>query len=325
MTERWERELRSLRDAPAPLDALRERAQQPPRHESSSRSSSDRWIAGVVAIAVFAAAAVFVWEAFTSSGAAPADGPRPPAVSGPVTLWLSAERVPPGAELVAVLVDHEGVDATFGVHAFVDRWNGSEWEPYGEVVMCMDHWHCTARIVPPGEIEAVADIGLGARPGVPGPVERFTTGGLGPGWYRVSHTAYESVVARGIFEVAHGAQPPAPLVRVDASAISIAPVLLPPGGGEVTLFPLVPGESSEGGLSRDDLRRAVQGLPETALIQRWDGTSWVDVASVDCLRVPGDDLPRTAMLPPLDEGAYRLVRESPAGSLAGSFWVDESV
>ena len=41
--------------------------------------------------------------------------PPPAPADAPFSLWLSAERVPEGpAELVAILVNHEGVDATFG-------------------------------------------------------------------------------------------------------------------------------------------------------------------------------------------------------------------
>lgn len=325
MPARWERELRRVREAPAPIEAMRDRAHQPPRRLTSPRPPKERWLAGILAIVVSSVVVVFVWETFTRIGdPAPASGGAPPPVSGPVSVWLSAARVPPGAiDLVAMLVDHEGVVATFGVDAIVDRWDGSEWVPYGELVMCMDHWYCTARIQPPGEIEAVPAIGLGARPGTPGPVERFTTAGLGAGWYRVSQTANEGVVARGIFEVAPGASPPTPLWSVDAPAISIAPALLPPEGGEVLLYPLVP-PGSDGRLSRGDIQLAVEGLSETARIERSDGSAWVTVVSVELLRVPGDDLPRTADLPPLDEGEYRLVRDGPAGPHVGHFWVDAS-
>jgi hypothetical protein len=325
MPARWERELRRLRDAPAPLEGMRQRSEQPPRQLMSPRAPGDRWLAGIVAVVVFAAVVAFVWNAFLRSGTSAPAGGAPPPVSGPVTLWLSADRVPPGAfDVVAVLLAHEEVEATFGVHAIVDRWDGSEWARYGDVVMCMDHWHCTARIQPPGEIDAVPDIGLGARPGAPGPTERFTTDGLEVGWYRVSQTAYEGVVASGIFEVASGAPPPTPLVRDDEPAISIAPAVLSPEGGEVFLYPLVPGES-DGGLSREDIQRAVEELSETARIDRWDGHAWEAVATVDLVRVPDDDLPRTAVLPSLDEGAYRLVREGPDKTLVGQLWVDASV
>jgi len=325
MPARWERELRHLRRAPVPLEEMRERSQQPARHETTTRLPRERWIAGIVAVAVFAVAVVFVWGSVSNSGTTTTvGGSRPPAVSGPVTLWLSAERVPPGAEMVAVLVAHEDVEATFGVHATVDRWDGSEWSPFSEVVMCMDHWHCTARVEPLGELDGVPDIGLGVRPGTPGPLERFTTAGLEPGWYRVSHTANEGVVARGIFEVTADAPPPVPLVNVEGPAISIAPVVLPPRGGEASLYPLVPA-GPDGSLSREDMQRVVEGLSETARIERWNGSSWEAVATVDLARIPGDDLPRTAVLPSLDEGAYRLVREGPGGSQVGSFWVDDSV
>ena len=327
MPTRWERELRRLREAPVPLEGLRRRAQRPPRQATVSRPPSERWIAGIVALAIVLLVGVLVWDVFEGFGdAGPASAEPPPPVSGPVSLWLSAERVPPGdAELVAMLVDHEGVEATFGPHVVVDHWDGREWVPHGELVMCMDHWHCTARILPPGEIGGVPGIGLGARPGTPGPVERFSTAGLDPGWYRVSQTANEGVVARGVFEVATDADAPVPLWRVDVPAISVAPALLPPVGGEVLLYPLVP-PGSDGGLSRDDILRAVEGMSETARIERWDGSTWEAVTEVDLLRVPdADSFSRKGVVPELEEGVYRLVRGGPERSHIGQFWIDDSV
>jgi hypothetical protein len=326
MPTRWERELRRLREAPVPLEGLRERAQAPVRQETVSRPPSERWIAGIVSLLVVVVVGVLVWDVFEGFGdAGPASAEPPPPVSGPVSLWLSAERVPPGdAELVAMLVDHEGVEAMFGVHALVDRWDGREWVPHGELVMCMDHWHCTARIQPPGEIDGVPGLGLQALPGAPGPAERFSTAGLEVGWYRVSQTANEGVVASGVFEVAAEADPPIPLWNVDAPAISVGPALLPPDGGEVLLYPLVP-PGADGSLSREDMLRAVEELSEEARIERWVGSRWELVATIDLARVPGDSLQRTATIPPLAEGAYALVRVGSPRGHVGQFWVDDSV
>jgi hypothetical protein len=324
MPARWERELLRLREAPAPLDEMRERSQQPPRLGTSLRPVRERVIAGAVGLTVFVAVGAFAWGALRTFGDEPtASGGPPPTPAPPVTLWLSASRVPPGpVELEGVLVDHEGVDATFGVSAEVERWDGNEWGSYGFLVMCMDHWHCTARIESEGSGDVPA-IGLGPRKGAPGPVERFTTEGLDVGWYRISQTANEGVVATGIFEVAEGAPLPAPLVNVDAPAISISPALVSPGGDEISLYPLIP-PGDDGSLSREDILQATDGLSETARVERWEGTAWDAVATVDLLRVPGDSLPRSAMLPSLEPGAYRLVREGPERPHVGHFWVDVS-
>lgn len=324
MPARWERELLRLREAPVPLDGMRERSHRPPRLGPSLRSARERVIAGVVGFAVFAAIGAFAWGALSTFGDEPtvADRPPPPPAS-PVTLWLSADRIPPGqVELVAVLVDHEGVDATFGVYAEVHRWDGDDWTHYGHIVMCMDHWHCTARVERSDGSVAVPGIGLGPRLGVPGPIERFTTDGLDVGWYRISQTANEGVVAAGVFHVVAGAPAPAPLVSVDAPAISISPALVSPGGDEINLYPLIP--APDGSQSREDVLRAIEGLSETARIERWDGAGWEVVATVDLLRVPGDSLQRSAVLPSLAAGAYRLVRDGPERPHVGPFWVDES-
>ncbi len=250
--------------------------------------------------------------------------PSPPApADGPFSLWLSAERVPEGpAELVAILVNHEGVDATFGVYAKVDRWNGTEWIPYGDLVMCMDHWHCTARVELPGGSGGVPDIGLSAQPGIPGPVERFTTDGLEPGWYRISQEANEGVTAVGILEVAADAPDPTPMVSVDAPAISVTPALLPTSGGEVGLYPLIP--SPSGSQSREDIERAIRGLSDIAFIERWTRANWEPEDKVD-VGVATDDLARSTIIPTLSEGAYRIVREGDEIDHVGHFWVDDAI
>jgi hypothetical protein len=324
MPKRWERELLRLRDAPIPLEGIRERSHQPQRLGTSLRPARERMIAGVVGFAVFIAVGAFAWGALRTFGDEPTvtDGPPPPPAS-PVTLWLSADRVPPGpVELVGMLVDHEGVHATFGVFAEVEHWDGNEWGRYGYLVMCMDHWHCTARIERSDGSGGVPDIGLGPRLGVPGPVERFTTDGLEVGWYRVSQVANEGIVATGIVRVIAGASSPAPLVSIDAPAISISPALVSPEGDEINLYPLIP--APDGSQSREDIQQAIDGLSETARIERWDGTAWDVVATVDLLRVAGDGLQRSAALPSLEPGEYRLVRDGPEGPHFGHFWVDGS-
>jgi hypothetical protein len=303
---------------------VRERAQQPPRPGSPLPPTRERVIAGVVAIAVFVAVAALSWRAFTTAGDDTAPlGPPPAIPASPFSIWLSAERVPPGpVDLVALLVKHQGRDAIFGVFATVDRWNGDEWEPYGELVMCMDHWHCTARIQPPGEIDGVPALGLSAEPGRPGPVERFTTGGLDVGWYRISQEANEGIVAVAVFEIAEGVHAPGPLVSIDAPAISVTPALVSPDRAEIDLYPLIPAPT--GAQSREDVLEAIRGLSEVARIERWNGSTW-EVAGEIQLREAEDNLARSAQLPPLPEGEYRLVREGPEGPHIGHFWVDETI
>jgi hypothetical protein len=323
MPARWERELLRLREAPVPLERMRERSQQPPRYGASLRPAWERVIAGVVGVAVFLGIGAFAWRALSTLGDEQTGSGRPPPLPhAPEELWLSADRVPPGpVELVAILVDLDGVDTTFGVQAAVERWDGDEWVAHGDLVMCMDHWHCTARIESPGGIEGVPAIGLSAEPGSPGPIERFTTDGLEVGWYRISQMSNEGTIAQAIVEIAVGAPAPAPLVPVDAPAISVSPALMPGAGGEVSLYPLIPAPS--GRQSREDVLQAIAGLSETARLERWDGTGWIQVQRVELSRVEGDSLSRRARLPSLTDGAYRLVREGPNLAHVGHFWVTE--
>jgi hypothetical protein len=275
----------------------------------------------VVAIALSVVVGAFGWRVFSSLGdPVVSDHAPPPVAASPVSLWLSAERVPPGpVELVALLVNDGNSDVMFGVYAKIDRWNGDAWVPAGQLVMCMDHWHCTAQILSPGGSVEVPSIGLSPQPRVPGPVERFTTDGLQPGWYRISQVANEGITAAAVLEIADDAPAPAPLVPVDRPAISVSPALLSPTGGKVMLYPLIP--AGTGAQSRQDVEEAIRGLSEIARIERWDGSSWTAVQNVDLEKTGNDDLVRSTTLPPLPLGVYRLVRKGPEMPHAGSFWV----
>ena len=323
MPPRWEQQLHRLRTAPVPLERVLDRARQPPRPGSPLPPTRQRVIAGLIAVAIFVGVAAFAWRAFSPTGDETAPLGAPPELpASPYSLWLSADRVAPGpVEVVAVLVNHGGVDATFGVAAKVDRWDGNEWTAYGDLVMCMDHWHCTAHVQPPVEVRAVPAIGLSAEPRRSGPVERFTTDGLDAGWYRISQEANEGIVAAAILEIAADVSAPAPLVSVDAPAISVTPPLVSPDGGQIHLYPLIPAPS--GAQSREDVQDAIQGLSEVARLERWNGSSWEAAGDVE-LHGTDDDLARLADLPPLPEGEYRLVREGPVGPHIGHFWVDET-
>lgn len=277
----------------------------------------DRVVAAVVAVAIFVGVAALAWRAFSTAGdeSAAAEAPRALTRSS-YSLWLSSERVPPGpVELVAVLINHEDVEATFAVHAKVDRWGGSGWVAFGELVMCMDHWHCTARIQSPGEVDAVPALGLTAELGRPGPVERFTTEGLEPGWYRISQESNERIVAATILEITEGASAPAPLVAVDAPAISVTPAVVSSDRAGIHLYPLIP-PRPDASLSREDVLDAMRGLSEVARLERWEGSSWVVVGEVR-LGAAEEDLMNSADLPVLPVGEYRLIRSGPTVRTSG--------
>jgi len=247
----------------------------------------------------------------------------PPEPDAPISLWLSASRVPPGpVELVAVLVNHTGVDATFGVLALVERWDGQAWIPHRNVSMCLDFWFCTASLAPLDQPLAINDIGLGATVESPGSIERFTTDGLDVGWYRLSQEANEHIVATAVFEVANGAPSPAPLPPVDRPTISVQPALVSLGRGTVNLHSLVPGTSTVG--AYED---AMLGLSESATIERWEESSWVPVSIIELSPPPADTSPtdRTAELPSLPSGGYRIVRTGPGGDHVGAFWVADDL
>jgi hypothetical protein len=260
----------------------------------------------------------------TAGGAEPEARPVFPTEASPATLWLSAAEVPPGAEVVAILRNPTGTPATFGAAAFIDRWDGTSWMPHRFVGMCLDFWFCSGKPGPLDGDHAVPSIGLSASAERPGPVERFTTLGLEPGWYRIRQQANEPIVATGILHVADGAPSPAPLPPTDRPAISLNPALIGADGGRITALPILP--TSGNGQTLDDVVAATADLAETASIDRWDGTDWRTQTSVELS--PGTDgtgphLDRTADIPALPAGAYRFVRHATDGraDYTGRFWV----
>lgn len=70
MSRRWERELRSLREIPAPTERIRSRlAAGPSRPDSAGAPPGrERLAAGIVALVVFVAAGAFAWRAFDETG-----------------------------------------------------------------------------------------------------------------------------------------------------------------------------------------------------------------------------------------------------------------
>ena len=277
----------------------------------------------LLALAIAAALTAACGDESASSSRRSGSATPPPTAQGQFSLWLSATRVPPEpVELVAVLVNNAGTEATFGVAANVDRWNGQDWAPHGRLAMCMDHWHCTAKVQSSDGDLAVPAIGLSASRGRPGPVERFTTAGLTTGWWRISQQANEGVVAAGFLEVADGAARPAPLSPTDVPSISVTPVLVPAQGGPITLFPLVP--AKDGTQSLSDVEEAVAGLAETATVEQWHEGRWNHVADITLAVQPeGAGLERTADLPPLQPGEYRIVRAGNDQPHTGRLWVTE--
>jgi len=227
----------------------------------------------------------------------------PPTVAADGDFWVSAAQVRPGDDLVVIPLTSTGpVGELF-------RWDDGVWDAYRLIRFCPDHWGCSGSLEPYAENWGGADLLV-----LPGETLRFSTEGLDAGWYRVGDG--------GQFQITADAAQPAPLSPVDAPALSVYPALLPVSGGEVQVFPLAPSDEN-GMLTHEDLAAITAGMPESAAIERWDGSAWASAGEVELRGVEGDDLVRYAELPSLDPGAYRLVRSGPASRVTGNFWVRE--
>lgn len=244
--------------------------------------------------------------------------PPPPEEGVDISLWLSADEVPPGdVELAAVLVAQTGLDDTFGILAQVERWDGDSWEPHGQYAMCLVEYECTAELLGLEVAVDLPDVEMTPAPGVPGPVQRFSTAGLDEGWYRISEVGRRDVAARGVVQVVEGAETPAPLTPLGEPGISVQPALVTSSGGPVTLVPMIPGDGDQ----LDDAA-VVEGLDQTAMTERWDGDGWTVVSNTWIYPGMGDyPANGTLLMPPLEPGAYRVVRSGPDGDHTGRFWV----
>ena len=250
----------------------------------------------------------------------------PPGDSGAIRLWLSATRVPvTGASLAVGLVNRATTSPTFGVEGDLERWNGSAWVAHKRVVRCMFDWNCDGAVEDRPGRSGVPAVGLIVNPGSQAVIGRFRTQRLRTGWYRLGLRANRGETATATFEVRDDAAPPGPLPDIRATTESVIPALLSPTGGRVQTWPvLAPGA---GLTTIDTYVAATAGLGETATVQRWTGHRWQPVAKLS-LTIPlggpaADRQPaRFALIPPLEPGDYRLLRDSRAGTpQVGSFWI----
>lgn len=293
-----------------------------------------RWARGAAAVVVlvavgFGAATLQPDRAGVPVAETPAPVAAPPAEpDAPFSLWISADAVPTGdAEVMAALVAHEDVADVFGALVSVEVWDGEAWQDRGHLVACLVGWQCTSTVERGGEV-AVPAIGLSAQVGRPGPLFRLSAEGLEPGWYRLSQTSNDGLVATGVLEVRDGAEEPVPLGALEDEQLFVTPGLLPTTGGQVDLNPYTPPDENGYG-SIEDVVEAFEGAAETARVERWDGSAWVAVVEVPLAEPDIEGLPegsyqqRTAVVPALGPGAHRMVREGPSRSWTGQFWVVE--
>lgn len=313
------------------------RSATPPSHGREQR----RWLGAAAAavLAVGAIGAIAWWQRRAGDqiesvsppttelpAGPPATSPPPIVPLGDVGLWLSSERVPVGpSEIVAVLVNDSDRAVTFGLFTTLDRWDGSDWVPLGQLDMCLINWPCVGGLSASDEPSSVPDIGLAPTALEPGPPQRFSTDGLDAGWYRLTQQDTSGGDVSAVFEIAGSAPRPAPLRPIDRQGLEIAPALLTSDGGPVGVWPHL---ISQGGPIQDARDSPeVAALDEVVRLERWDGQDWVAVTDLDLtIRRGGpledsDGVGRTATIPPLSPGEYRLVRAGADEPWVGNLWI----
>lgn len=231
----------------------------------------------------------------------PAETPPPPEPASAVSIWLSAESVPEGTDMVAVVVNDSAEELVFGATAELERWDGTAWVPSGGINLCLPS--CT----PPSFESAVPTMsdgwGASPTPGNPGPAMRFSTDGLDDGWYRLVQGP-----ASGVFEIADDAPAPAPLWSLDTASVQPSPALTGLRGTRVAL----------GAVTAD--------VSDYATVERWDGAAWQPTTSVPLSRPAAAPSDVFADIPGLEPGEFRLVltdfEDGEQGeSVWGNFWV----
>ena len=225
---------------------------------------------------------------------------------------LSAEQVPPGAEVVGVLVDETGTGQVFDQLASVERWEDGAWVDRAEPLLwCLPTDPCSAEVMSPGTMVDFQPVEITPEPGVPGPAMRMSTAGLEPGWYRIGHTSRTGHVAAGILEIDIDAPPPAPLAPLDEPLLAVdRPVLTTAARGPLVLTQVVP----DGDVPRPD-------PAEQARVDAWLDGAWATVEDEVALTGDIGDGAQAVMAAGLDPGAYRVVLSWPEGEAWGRFWV----
>lgn len=305
MTDLLDPGLRARYDAavpPVPLDAgavLR----------GARRRRRGRQVGGALAAVALVAVVAVGATALMNRADPPPAGP-PPVDASASGLWLSAERVAPGADVVGVLVDETG-QHVYDQLATVERWVDGAWQDGSRPLLwCLPGDGCSAEVLPPGTVLDYEPVEITPTSGEPGPAMRMSTAGLEPGWYRITHTSRGGVEASALLEVAADATAGAPLPPLGEASLDVRPVLVAAGDALLLTLSLLDADGD-----------AADATPaDAAAIQAWQDGAWAAVAE----GVPlggGDVAPSGIVVPPLAPGEYRVVVAGPDGDAWGRFWV----
>lgn len=315
MTELLDPGLRARFDAALPAPVLDDAAVGSLLRRGRRRRLARQAGGGVAAVAVVAALVVGGMSLLDRSPAPPVAPPEEEATVGG-DLWLSAEVVPPGAEVVGVLVDQTNSGQVFDQLASVERWIDGEWVDRAEPLLwCLPWDPCSAEVMEPGTAVDFQPVEIAPGPGLPGPAMRMSTAGLEPGWYRITHVSRSGAVASGVLEVADDAPDPAPLAPLDEPSLAVEPPILVPGDNvPLVLSPVLP--EGGGGVA----------FGQGARVDAWVDGAWVTTQDGIPLGEGMDDGMVAVLVGVSDEpGEYRVVLSGPDTVVWGRFWVTEPV
>ncbi len=222
-------------------------------------------------------------------------------------IWFSSHEVPPGPQEIAAVIVGSTPPGVFGLEAAVDRWDGTQWTPYGRLNLCTWVMPCTNAVVPLDSHERAPDEGVS-----PGEAIRFTTAGLNQGYYRISQTN-PAGTASGVIRVVDGAVSPPPLPAVDRPTLAISPAVLAAPNDAFRITPV----SAQGEvISLSDIG--------TARLERWSDGTWESGTEVTIAKSDGSAAHLSSPAA-LDDGTYRITIETADGDWEGLFAIDRTL
>lgn len=164
MPERWERELRKLRESEMP-EGVRPRAEEGPRGHGAA-SPRQRIVAATVAFAVFLGAGVFAWQAFRPTGeGTPGGDAREPGITEAVVTFMASGGGDPDLPFAELAVNGRTVQGQLGI----SEWRGTIFNIAGPSFVDPIPLPLGTRLIIAGDADAVA--GLFADPASMDPLE----------------------------------------------------------------------------------------------------------------------------------------------------------
>ena len=172
---------------------------------------------------------------------------------GALSLWLSADVLPPDPVDLGVVFQNRSAGAGVAVRAdaTVVRWAGSSWEPARQAVLCPAP--CVGELYDLDERVSVRHESIEATAAGHSDLMWLRLQGLRPGWYELRSRTDDGSTVSGRFRIDSGAPAPAPAQGIDGGGIGFATPFLYGGMGTDLGIDAWIGESTDPAVSPTDV------------------------------------------------------------------------